>query len=185
MTKETMTPFREYLMEVARVIEGAAAHDYAKVQAYATQLSDNLEKNGDEECAKRIRQALGKSAMTTLSLARNATATPRIPADYESRVPTADEERFEKGSLELFLPPDAAETIQRLITYSKNASRLAASGVAVSCSMLLFGPPGCGKTHAAKYIAAELELPLITARTDGLISSYLGSTAKNLRALFE
>ncbi len=28
-------------------------------------------------------------------------------------------------------------------------------------------------------------MPLITARTDGLISSYLGSTAKNIRLLFE
>jgi len=49
----------------------------------------------------------------------------------------------------------------------------------------MFGPPGCGKTQLAKFIAAELGLPLITARVDGLISSYLGSTAKNLRLLFE
>ncbi|MGC3971679.1 MAG: ATP-binding protein [Pirellulales bacterium] len=51
--------------------------------------------------------------------------------------------------------------------------------------MLLYGPPGCGKTQIARYIAAELELPLIVARMDSLISSYLGSTAKNLRLLFE
>ena len=51
--------------------------------------------------------------------------------------------------------------------------------------MLLYGPPGCGKTQAAKYVAAQLQLPLLTGRLDGLVSSFLGSTAKNIRALFD
>ena len=51
--------------------------------------------------------------------------------------------------------------------------------------MLMYGPPGVGKTELAKYIASELELPLLTARMDALISSYLGSTAKNIRLLFD
>jgi SpoVK/Ycf46/Vps4 family AAA+-type ATPase len=50
---------------------------------------------------------------------------------------------------------------------------------------LIYGPPGVGKTELARYIAAQLQLPLITARSDSLISSFLGSTAKNLRMLFE
>jgi SpoVK/Ycf46/Vps4 family AAA+-type ATPase len=50
--------------------------------------------------------------------------------------------------------------------------------------MLIYGPPGCGKTQLAKYISSETSLPLITARADSLISSYLGSTAKNIRQLF-
>ena len=51
--------------------------------------------------------------------------------------------------------------------------------------MLIHGPPGCGKTELARNISAILRLPLLTARTDSIISSYLGSTAKNLRMLFE
>jgi SpoVK/Ycf46/Vps4 family AAA+-type ATPase len=51
--------------------------------------------------------------------------------------------------------------------------------------LLLYGPPGCGKTHLAQWIASELGMPLLLARLDGVISSYLGSTAKNIRAIFE
>nr|WP_276533784.1 ATP-binding protein [Stenotrophomonas acidaminiphila] len=51
--------------------------------------------------------------------------------------------------------------------------------------MLIYGPPGVGKTQLARHVAAELGLPLLTARCDSLISSFLGSTAKNIRRLFD
>ena len=51
--------------------------------------------------------------------------------------------------------------------------------------MLLYGPPGVGKSETAKYVAARLEVPLYTVRTDSLVSSYLGSTSKNLRSVFD
>ena len=52
-------------------------------------------------------------------------------------------------------------------------------------SLLLYGPPGCGKTSIAYYLAHRLGLPLVTARLDALISSLLGNTAKNLRRVFD
>lgn len=47
------------------------------------------------------------------------------------------------------------------------------------------GPPGTGKSRLARHIANELGLDLYVARLDGLISSFLGSTSKNIRALFD
>jgi AAA+ superfamily predicted ATPase len=49
----------------------------------------------------------------------------------------------------------------------------------------MYGPPGTGKSRLARHIAQELGLDLYVARLDGLISSFLGSTAKNIRALFD
>src|SRR5688572_25433739 len=120
MADLTRTPFRDYVVDVAKVIEGAAAQDYAKVQAYATQLVEKLAANGEKDCSKRLQQALGKAAVSTLSLARTAFA-PRIPADTESRVPTADEEEFEPGAIDLVLPEEAVELVRRLITNFQHA----------------------------------------------------------------
>lgn len=37
----------------------------------------------------------------------------------------------------------------------------------------------------AQYISMETGLPLVTARLDRMISSLLGSTAKNIRKIFD
>ena len=76
------------------------------------------------------------------------------------------------------------EKVQNFIKYIKSNDLLLEKGVEFIPSLLLYGLPGCGKSELAKYIASELELPLVTARLDSLISSYLGSTSKNLRELF-
>ena len=50
---------------------------------------------------------------------------------------------------------------------------------------IITAPNGCGKTTIAKYISQKVKLPLVVARFDALVSSLLGSTAKNIRKVFE
>ncbi|MEQ9149775.1 MAG: ATP-binding protein, partial [Cytophagales bacterium] len=58
-------------------------------------------------------------------------------------------------------------------------------GIQSNHSLLLYGPPGSGKSSIAKYISCETNLPLVTARLDTIVSSLLGNTAKNIRRIFE
>lgn len=178
---------KTYLFSVLKIVEGAVNVDHDKVTSYAQQLCEQLEADGEKEGVKRLKQILGRGKVTKMGLAK-ATASPAtapLPVDSESRLATADEERFQSGEVEVFLSPESEQRVRQFIAYFRAADRLIANGVGVSPSLLMFGPPGCGKTQLAKFVAAELRLPLITARVDGLISSYLGSTAKNLRLLFE
>jgi AAA+ superfamily predicted ATPase len=46
-------------------------------------------------------------------------------------------------------------------------------------------PPGNGKTALAEGIAAELTVPLLVARYDGIIGRHLGETAVRLARLFD
>ena len=178
---------RDYLFDILKIVDGAVSGDPTKVVAYAQQLSERLETAGETEGAKRIRQTLSRSAgrRVTPAGAAQTSLGSQVPVEAEFRLPMADEEQYGRGEVPLFLAPAANRRVQQFLKHYQAADQLIAGGVGISSTMLLFGPPGCGKTQVARFLSAELQLPLITARMDGLISSYLGSTAKNLRMLFE
>ena len=81
--------------------------------------------------------------------------------------------------------PVIRETIEGLLQEWSSAAALQSVGVEPTRTLLIYGPPGSGKTVTARYIAERLGLPLITARIDGLISSFLGTTARNIANLFD
>ena len=47
------------------------------------------------------------------------------------------------------------------------------------------GPPGVGKTLAARWLAYQLERPLLTLDLAAVMSSFLGRTGNNIRAVLE
>ncbi len=90
-----------------------------------------------------------------------------------------------RGLSDIVLASEARNSFDRLIEEQKRADELRRHRLPVRSKLLFCGPPGCGKTLGAEVIARELDLPLLTARIDALISSLLGQTATNLRRLFE
>jgi MoxR-like ATPase len=172
-----------HLLEVLKIVEGAVNADRAKVLAYTEHLASKLEADGEARIADRLRRTLTQSKIR--ALAPSAATAGRLPVDGESRLSLADEQFVSAGDVEVFLAPDARERTDEFLRFVRAADRLLDQGVGISPSLLLYGPPGCGKTELGRYVAAQLNLPLLTARTDALISSFLGSTAKNLRSLFE
>jgi SpoVK/Ycf46/Vps4 family AAA+-type ATPase len=177
---------KTYLLDILKIVEGAANADYDKVLSYTRHLCEQLESAGEKEAVRRLKQILAGSKVAKMGLARaNGSPERLLPVDSESRLPTADEEIVPPGEAEVELADDARSVVEQFLYYIRASDRLLAQGVGISPTMLVYGPPGCGKTLLARHIASELRLPLLTARVDGLISSYLGSTSKNLRLLFE
>ena len=174
----------EYIFDLSKIIEASLKGDQPKVRAYAEQFVEHLKDHGDSEAAETIYSCLKSGRAKKVNLARSM-SDPPIPVDGESRMPLADTEVLNPGDIQMFLATEVRNEIDQFARFFRASAELAENGVGISPSMLLYGPPGCGKTQLARFMAAELGLPLITARTDGLISSYLGSTAKNIRLLFE
>lgn len=51
--------------------------------------------------------------------------------------------------------------------------------------LCLYGPPGTGKSELARFLAMQLEAPLINRRASDLLDPYVGNSEKNLAAAFE
>ncbi len=172
------------LVEILKIVDGALNADHPKVVAYTEHLAKKLDAIGDKKAAQRLRRTLTQTKIKQLHLAR-LTPEKHIPADSESRLALADEEYLQPEDIVVFLEDDIKDSVNEFINFVRSSDKLLSHGVDITPSLLTYGPPGCGKTELGKYIAAQLNLPLLLARTDSLISSYLGSTAKNLRLLFE
>ncbi len=83
------------------------------------------------------------------------------------------------------MPDNLDKKVNAFVSYLGKKDELNALNIPINPTLLLFGPPGTGKSKLAANIAARVGLPLVTARADALISSYLGSTSKNIRSLME
>ena len=173
-----------HFFEVLKIIEAAVNADRGKVLAYVEQLAEKLSADGHAKAAERLRNTAKQSKLSGLTAASAATLA-RVPVDTESRLALADEKRWSEKDVCLVMDETTEEKVSEFVRFVKGADKLAAHGVGITPSLLAYGPPGCGKTELAKWLSAKLEVPLITARIDSLVSSYLGSTSKNLRSLFE
>lgn len=175
----------KYSIEIGKIIEGSLKHDQTKVINYTNQLISKLETDGETRAVAKFKKLLSAQTEMSLSAMGNNTKNLSIPVDTESRTTLADIIYPDENNIEVILSKRNADKLDSFILSYKNADKLNDLGIGVSNTLLLYGPPGCGKTKCAYLIAKQLNLPLVIARLDSLISSYLGTTAKNIRNLFE
>src|SRR5207302_5851318 len=73
---------------------------------------------------------------------------------------------------------------QELSDYLRNPQRYAALRAAPPKGVLLFGPPGCGKTLLAKAVAGEAGVPFFAVSGAEFVESLVGVGAARVRDLF-
>ncbi|KAK7511062.1 P-loop containing nucleoside triphosphate hydrolase protein [Phyllosticta citriasiana] len=66
----------------------------------------------------------------------------------------------------------------------KNPERYKAVGITAPTGVLLWGPPGCGKTLLAKAVAAESKANFISVKGPELLNKYVGESERAVRQVF-
>jgi SpoVK/Ycf46/Vps4 family AAA+-type ATPase len=60
-----------------------------------------------------------------------------------------------------------------------------AYGKKIGGGILLYGPPGCGKTHLARATAGQVKANFIIVGISDILDMYLGQSERNLAAIFQ
>ncbi|WP_028981753.1 AAA family ATPase [Sporocytophaga myxococcoides] len=60
-----------------------------------------------------------------------------------------------------------------------------AYGKKIGGGILLYGPPGCGKTHLARATAGQVDAKFISVGINDILDMWIGGSEKNLHHLFE
>ena len=73
----------------------------------------------------------------------------------------------------------------KIIHPLKHPELYRAYGKAIGGGILLYGPPGCGKTHLARATAGEIQAGFIAVGISDVLDMWIGNSERNLHELFE
>ncbi|MBU3128491.1 AAA family ATPase [Clostridium tagluense] len=164
-----------------KIIRAAFDSDMRVLESLSLTVTRKL-KSTYPDIAKEIASIIAYKNLGTTSL-RSASINP-IPVDKESRfsLVTVDEPVEIEAPI---LDNEVFAVINRFIKEREMAAKLIAEGVNPPTSILLYGPPGVGKTYLAKWLSFKMNMPLVTLDLASSISSYLGKTGQNIKNILD
>lgn len=180
-----LTGLRADLVQIVRL---ALAEQTEDVRLFAARLVRKY--RGDEpELAEQVDLFLRTKPHRTGMPLRKAISPPTqehvLPVDDESRLSLL---KVFNDSVERDAPllsAELEESLGQLIQERKQVSRLAALGLTPTRSAIFVGQPGVGKTLTARWLAAQLRVPLYVLDLTAVMSSLLGRSGSNLRTALD
>lgn len=180
---------RSEIVQIARL---GAKGDVERLRIQIVRLSRKLRADGDD-LAELLQAAVfgkgeGAQPSATRAVANRRTGTDLsapVPVDGESRMDLLRVESPPAMSHRLIQSEAVMRQLSSVIAERKALNRLAKANLLPTKSVLFTGPPGVGKTLAARHLAVELNVPLLVLDLASVISSFLGRTGGNIKQAFD
>ncbi|MEA1939096.1 MAG: ATP-dependent zinc metalloprotease FtsH [Candidatus Caldatribacteriota bacterium] len=80
---------------------------------------------------------------------------------------------------------EAEEEVEEVIEFLKNPAKFKKLGAKIPRGVLLYGPPGSGKTLLARAIAGEAKVPFFSISGSDFVEMFVGVGASRVRDLFK
>ena len=165
-----------YWREIVAIIDGGLKPDPHRVSSFADHMAQRLEDAGDVRLARRIRRLINEASKPA-----GSTFTGQgLPADVESQQ-LLIEQFLPTGSphYPVLLRPMELE-LQRFVELNRRSGELVNAGIDPPSTLLLFGPPGCGKTMAAIAHSVRPRTPTICGSIGFLARLFFGQFSQKL-----
>lgn len=154
------------------LIQAVANNDLKTAKQYAKLIIDNDKTQANQMFCNHIRNVIERTNLMELPYEIKGLLL------IEDATVTFNENRY-------FLSERERAVADEVLGMYEVSQKLSEISIQYLNSLLLHGESGTGKTLFGKYIAYKLGLPFVYMNFSNVISSYLGSTAKNISKAFE
>jgi SpoVK/Ycf46/Vps4 family AAA+-type ATPase len=178
LVKDPKAPPRAFLLH-AKILAGIGEIQQA-VSEYkrAVELDRSLE---DTEFAKRL--GIGATEK------ENEVVDGKVRAAWGEEEESAPKTEIERPKIN-FNDVGGMEKVKeeirlKIIHPLTHADLYQAYGKPIGGGILMYGPPGCGKTYLARATAGEIKAAFISVGINDVLDMWIGNSERNLHSLFE
>lgn len=113
----------------------------------------------------------------------------QLVTDQGANITSIEDDEFEDPNIYLDDVGGMEEVKRRLrisfLAPLKNPELVKQYGKSVGGGLILYGPPGCGKTYIARALAGELGAKFISIGLSDILDMYVGESERKLHEIFE
>jgi len=144
----------------------------------------------DQDLARRlgVPAVPGSDGTFDPGVYRDEVVDGRVRASWEGNeeAPLAEIERPQITFADVGGMDEIKEEIRLKVIYPLSHPEMyQAYGKKIGGGILMYGPPGCGKTHLARATAGEVSAAFISVGIHDVLDMWIGNSERNLHQLFE